>query len=117
MNKNKEPKPNLNVDFNVKTDKKAITINGIQRQELLEKYSLKDMEFYEAMGFPRKIENMGNIDISIEKIERIINEIFKCTICQFTFTEPVNFKNCLHKFCKTCVDSYLLKPDEYFFKF
>lgn len=56
------------------------------------------------------ILNVDKIKIDNSKIDRIINEILKCTICQDIYKKPVNLKNCLHKFCKVCSDEASRQP-------
>jgi len=46
------------------------------------------------------------INFEIKKIDRIIKETLRCNICLQIFDEPVNMKNCLHKFCKKCIEQY-----------
>ena len=42
----------------------------------------------------------------MKKTERIIKEIFTCIICFDVFVDPMNIKNCMHKFCKKCIEDY-----------
>lgn len=55
---------------------------------------------------PREIKDVNKINIDIKKIDRIIKETLRCNICLQIFQEPVNIKNCLHKFCKKCIEEY-----------
>ena len=47
-----------------------------------------------------------NLEITNDKLETIIKEVFRCSICLSIFTDPTNIKNCLHKFCKKCIEEY-----------
>ena len=44
-----------------------------------------------------------------EQISSAIKDVFKCVICLSIYTDPVNIKNCLHKFCKKCIEDYTRK--------
>ncbi len=55
---------------------------------------------------PRIIKDYSQITLSKEKIDTAIKEVFKCSICLCVLTDPVNIKNCLHKFCKKCIEDY-----------
>ena len=61
---------------------------------------------YECVCGPRKIKDESKINFSEIQINHIIKEILRCPICYEIFNEPVNLKNCLHLFCKKCIEDY-----------
>ncbi len=67
------------------------------------------LSYFEIIAPPRIIKDPKLIQIDNQKIQKIIDEIFTCIICKEIFKEPVNSKICLHKFCKKCIENYILK--------
>ena len=61
---------------------------------------------YECVCGPRKIRDESKINFSENQINHIIKEILRCPICYEIFNDPVNLKNCLHLFCKKCIEDY-----------
>lgn len=53
--------------------------------------------------FPsRKINNRTDKveDMTFERIKQLL----KCPVCLEIFTEPVYIKECMHRFCKQCIE-------------
>ena len=46
------------------------------------------------------------LEINSNLINKLIKEDLSCTICMQIYGSPVNIKNCLHKFCKQCIEKY-----------
>lgn len=67
------------------------------------------MSYYEVVAGPRIIKDISQLDLSNEQIQMCIKDVFKCSICLSIYTDPVNIKNCLHKFCKKCIEDYTRK--------
>jgi len=59
-----------------------------------------------VIAAPRIIKDYNQTILSKDKIETAIKEVFKCSICLCILSDPVNIKNCLHKFCKKCIEDY-----------
>ena len=94
------------VDFTIeqKPNEKPI-INGKTQNEILNGLSM-GLTCYETLCKPREINSNHTIKFTSSQIERILNEILHCNICNDIYQEPVNIKNCLHKFCKKCIEDY-----------
>ena len=57
---------------------------------------------------PRKLaEGIGNEFISPQLFEKIKEDALLCQICTGIYYEPKSAGNCLHKFCKNCIDQYI----------
>ena len=57
---------------------------------------------------PRTLEaGEGDDFISVELFEKIKDERLLCQICTGIYYEPKSAGNCLHKFCKGCIDQYI----------
>lgn len=67
---------------------------------------IKGLSYYEVIAGPREIKDISNISFSDTQITTLIKDVFKCTICLSLFIDPVNIKNCLHKFCRKCIEDY-----------
>lgn len=52
------------------------------------------------------MNSLDDIKFSNEQIERLIREVFRCSICLNIYEDPVNIRNCLHKFCRKCIEEY-----------
>ncbi len=98
-------KPELFTEFKIEKDNGKIKINNVSYNEIQNNYFAKITPF-ESVCLPRKILNENEMEISKEKINKIIKEILRCSICYEIFEDPVNIKNCLHKFCKKCIGDY-----------
>ena len=97
--------PELFTEFKIEKDNGKIKINNVSYNEIQNNYFAKISPF-ESVCLPRKILNENEMEISNEKIDKIIKEILRCSICYEIFEDPVNIKNCLHKFCKKCIGDY-----------
>ena len=64
------------------------------------------LSYFEMICKPRLIVDEGKVSFSKEMIQKIIKEILRCNICLQIYNEPYNIKNCLHKFCKKCIEDY-----------
>lgn len=62
------------------------------------------MKPYEAFASKRKIENPKEVKIPIQRIINVIEEAFNCSICLYTYEDPICLKNCMHVLCKKCFD-------------
>ena len=98
-------KPELYTEYKVEKDNGKIKINNVNYNEIQNNYFAKITPF-ESICQPRIILNENEMEISKEKIDKIIKEILRCSICYEIFEDPVNIKNCLHKFCKKCIGDY-----------
>ena len=97
--------PKLKTEFKIKNDKGILTVNNVNYNTIQKNYFAKISPF-ESVCLPRIISNEKEMIISPEKIDKIIKEILRCSICYEIFDDPVNIKNCLHKFCKKCIGDY-----------
>lgn len=68
--------------------------------------NLPGLSYYEVLAPPRIINDIEKIVFDKSQIEQLIKDVFRCSICLNIFEEPVNIKNCLHKFCKKCIEEY-----------
>lgn len=69
-------------------------------------YCIVGLSFYEVIAAPRNISDINQISVSKDQMEMIINETLRCNICLEIYSDPVNIKNCLHKFCRRCIEEY-----------
>ena len=97
--------PKVKTDFKIKKDNGILSINNVNYNTIQKNYFAFITPF-ESVCLPRIILNEEEMEISNKKIDRIIKEILKCSICFEIFEDPVNLKNCLHKFCKKCIGDY-----------
>ena len=97
--------PKVKTDFKIKNDNGILTINNVN-YNTIQKNFYACISAFESVCLPRIILNEETMEISDEKIDKILKEILKCSICYEIFEEPVNLKNCLHKFCKKCIGDY-----------
>ena len=97
--------PELFTEFKIEKDNGIIKVNNVSYNEIQNNYFAKITPF-ESICQPRIILNENEMEISNEKIDKIIKEILRCSICYEIFEDPVNIKNCLHKFCKKCIGDY-----------
>ena len=97
--------PKVKTDFKIKKDNGILSINNVNYNTIQKNYFAFITPF-ESVCLPRIILNEEDMEISNKKIDRIIKEILKCSICFEIFEDPVNLKNCLHKFCKKCIGDY-----------
>ena len=57
---------------------------------------------------PRKLDSSkGDEYISLDLFEKIKENSLLCQICTGIYFEPKSAGNCLHKFCKSCIDMYI----------
>lgn len=105
---------NFNVNLEVNQNNQGdIDVNGYSRRVLINNNSIGKcfllflgLTFYEMAALPRVILDVNKIEFNPRKIERIIKELMRCNICLQIYHDPVNIKNCLHKFCKKCIEDY-----------
>lgn len=55
-------------------------------------------------AFSFKMSEVGGYDVSF--VDRS-NPDYQCPICQFTFRDPVQTRDCGHRFCETCLEPIL----------
>ena len=91
-----------------KEEKGNIKINDKNYPQIIKDYSI-GLTCYESICKPRMINNESNININQDQINKIIEEIFRCSICYNILNNPVSIKGCLHKFCKNCISDYYFK--------
>ena len=49
----------------------------------------------------------GEEYISLDLFEKVKENSLLCQICTGIYFEPKSAGNCLHKFCKGCIDMYI----------
>ena len=54
--------------------------------------------------FGVRSNEVGGYDVNF--VERI-NPDYQCPICHFTFRDPVQTRDCGHRFCETCLEPIL----------
>jgi len=114
MTENKSNSSNLVVDIEIKNEKELGTlVNGYNRNQILSlnhkgsiSNKIPNLTYYEFAAKGRQILNIDRLNFTYQQIEKVIKEIFTCSFCMDIFNEPVNIKNCLHKFCKKCIENY-----------
>ena len=47
---------------------------------------------------------VGGYDVDF--VDRV-NQDYECPICQFTFRDPVQTRDCGHRFCESCLEPIL----------
>jgi hypothetical protein len=107
---------NFNVNLDIrKNNQDEVEVNGFTRRTLLNNNFLGNkliifiiigLSFYELACQPREIIDTEKMQVEPKKIEQIIKEILRCNICLQIYSDPMNIKNCLHKFCKRCIEDY-----------
>ena len=104
---------NINVELEKKINiKEEREVNNQTRRNLINNNLIGNtiiysgLTFYELCCKPREIKDVNLINFDFKKIDRIIKETLRCNICLQIYHEPVNMKNCLHKFCKKCIEEY-----------
>ena len=95
----------LKSEFKIRNENGILTVNNKNYNLIINDYFAK-MSPFESVCLPRTIINENEIEITSKKIDKIINEIFRCRICYEILYEPVTFKSCLHIFCKKCIEDY-----------
>ena len=50
------------------------------------------------------VSEVGGYDVNF--VDRA-NSDYQCPICQFTFRDPVQTRDCGHRFCETCLEPIL----------
>lgn len=100
-------KPLVSSQFNINVcDKTGVSINGLNKKSIINS-NLLGLNYYEVVASKRSVDtDFSKIEISKNQILRIFKDVFRCSICLSIFNEPVNIKNCLHKFCKKCIEDY-----------
>ena len=106
-NNNFSSSENFQSVFNIQKDPKTslLKANNFTYNEILN-FSSIGLTAYESICNPRIIINENNVKFTKYQIERVINEMLRCSICYDIFHDPVNLKKCLHKFCKKCIGDY-----------
>ena len=100
---------NLISEFKIGKNSEGKTIINGQTFGDIIKNSANELTYFEKFCKPRIIKNEDKVEISDEKVEKIIKEILRCRICLDIYDEPVNNKDCLHQFCKKCIEEYIRK--------
>ena len=96
---------NYQSKFTITNDNGTIKVNGNSYTDIQNGLSI-GLTCFESICLPREIINEKELNFSENQIEKIIKEILRCSICYEIFEKPVNIKNCLHKFCKKCIENY-----------
>ena len=96
---------NYQSKFTITNDNGTIKVNGKSYTDIQNGLSI-GLTCFESICLPREIINEKELNFSENQIEKIIKEILRCSICYEIFEKPVNIKNCLHKFCKKCIENY-----------
>ena len=106
-NNNLPSSENFQCVFNIQKDPKTslIKANNFTYNDILN-FSSIGLTAYESICNPRIIVDENNVKFTQFQIERVINEMLRCSICYDIFHDPVNLKKCLHKFCKKCIGDY-----------
>ncbi len=68
-----------------------IEINGIDKKKILEQGG-KGLSYYEVVCAPREVSKEKEIQISDDKVERIVKEILRWNICYDMYQDPGNIK-------------------------
>lgn len=68
----------------------------------------KELDLYEMIRKPRKVESESDEPLLPETIMKL-KGIFECPICRCLMKSPVYIKPCMHKFCNECITKYLNK--------
>jgi hypothetical protein len=104
---------NFNVTLDIrKNSQNEIEVNGFNRRTLINNNLLGmrllkiGLSLYELACLPRELKQDDKVALDIRKIDKIIKETLRCNICLQIYHDPVNIKNCLHKFCKKCIEGY-----------
>jgi hypothetical protein len=114
MTENKTNSSNFVVDIEIKKEKEnKILVNGYNLNEIFsvnnkgsQLNNIPGLTCYEFAAKGREILNIDKLNFTHQQIEKVIKEIFTCSFCMDIFNQPVNIKNCLHKFCKKCIENY-----------
>lgn len=92
-----------------------LLVNGYSRASIINSnllgndiiiFSFLGLSSYEVLAPPRIIKHPEKLFFSQQQLERLVKEVFRCSICLNILLEPVNIKTCLHKFCKKCIEEY-----------
>ena len=107
-NRNKKEDNKNNYYSELKLDKDIYNMTTANNYNKNYIYNLINtgLSSYECVCGPRKIRDESKINFSENQINHIIKEILRCPICYEIFNDPVNLKNCLHLFCKKCIEDY-----------
>lgn len=106
---------NFNVSFEInKNDKAEVTINNYTKKDITVGINLGRRHIFTFLGLTpyefvsqaRHIKDFTKLVFDNKSIEKIIKETLRCNICLEIYHDPVNIKNCLHKFCKKCIEDY-----------
>ena len=90
---------NFKSKFTITNDNGNMRANGYNYTNIQNGLSI-GLTCFESVCLPREIINEDKLNFTDIQISKIIKEILRCSICYEIFNEPVNIKNCLHKFCK-----------------
>ena len=96
---------NFKSKFTITNDNGNMRANGYNYTNIQNGLSI-GLTCFESVCLPREIINEDKLNFTDIQISKIIKEILRCSICYEIFNEPVNIKNCLHKFCKKCIGDY-----------
>ena len=90
-------------DFRYNGSTCTLTYNNYTRAEIINN-AIPGRTLYECPASPQKINDISKLMISQEQINKICQEVLECPVCKQIYSEPVQFKKCLHTFCKKCFD-------------
>ena len=115
MTEDKKHFSNFKVDIEIsKLEGNKLIVNSVESNDILKTNRQGNLDFYflefnyyDYVAKPRIILDNTKLSFNFEQIQRVIKEIFTCPFCLDIFNEPVNNKNCLHKFCKKCIGDYI----------
>ena len=96
---------NFKSKFTITNENGNMRANGYNYTNIQNGLSI-GLTCFESICLPREIINEDKLNFTDNQISKIIKEILRCSICYEIFNEPVNIKNCLHKFCKKCIGDY-----------
>jgi hypothetical protein len=125
MTENKQHFSNFKVDINIsKSEGNKMFVNSVESCDILKINGQGKLNFYfsvfshyDYVARPRIILDNSKLSFNSEQIQKVIKEIFTCSFCLDIFNDPVNNKNCLHKFCKKCIGDYIRLTLDYVVKF
>lgn len=87
------------------------TFNGKSRQIIVD-YCYLNLNFYQMACKPRLLdesqppEDEDNEYIDLELFQKIKEAALLCPVCYDVYKNPLNVRQCLHKFCCHCIEDY-----------
>lgn len=83
------------------------TFNGLNRDTIVYKCYI-NLNYYQMACKPRLIEEEEDDDeeIDLSLFYKLKEGALLCPVCYDVFKNPVNVKQCLHKFCSQCIEDY-----------